>query len=447
MKSSRTFSMGGVEPPAGKNLPFQSEVRNAILPSVAVVPLLQHSGAEAECLVAEGDYVREGQIIGRAREYLSANVHSPIPGKVARIVNVTLPEGGTSRAAVIELGGAFDRLGRRPEKYIWQTLSAADLVRTIAEKGVVGMAGDGTPTQARLSLDRKTKVKVLIINAAESEPWLMGDHCLLALKPAEVLEGIRIVCKILAPERTIIGVGEGQADAVETMRAALAEKPADDRGGNPVVEIATLEERYPQGDELLMINALTGVIIPPGTDPSAAGYTVFNVATLFAIYEAVVYNKPLMERFVTISGDAVKYPSTLKVRFGTPIGDLIEECGGFVGAPEKVIVNGPFRGACVFDLDTPVTKRTAAVLALTGRAVHAAPRTSCINCGRCARSCPVGLDPSRLRRLLSHHLYAKAIDEGMAECRECGACAFICPARIPLVQILQEGKIMARKGA
>jgi Na+-translocating ferredoxin:NAD+ oxidoreductase subunit C len=443
MKGSKTFSMGGVEPLPGKSGMPSMETRNAILPSVAVVPFLQHAGAEAECLVSEGELVREGQIIGRAKEYLSANVHSPIPGTVVGIRSINLPEGGRSKAAVIQLGGAFDRLGRRPERYLWQSLSATDLIRTIADKGVVGMSGDGVPTQARFALDRKNKVKTLIVNAAESEPYLTGDHRLAAQKAAEIVEGIRIACKILLPDRVFVGIGEGQQDSIAALSAAVAAL-ADQK---PAIEIVPLEDRYPQGDEILMIDALTGTVVPTSSDPAEAGFAVFNVATLYAVWEAIVLNKPLLERYVTISGDAVKFPATLKVRIGTPIGDLIEECGGFIGVPRKVIVNGPFKGTCVFNLDIPVTKRTSAVLALTDGTVHAARETPCINCGRCIRSCPVGLNPARLRRLLVHRLFNDALSEGLAECRECGACAFICPARLPLVQVLQEGKNSARKGA
>jgi electron transport complex protein RnfC len=211
------------------------------------------------------------------------------------------------------------------------------------------------------------------------------------------------------------------------------------------ISVAPLRIKYPQGDEKQLIKAICGREVPSGGLPLDIGCVAANAGTVHAIYEAVVTGRPLIDRIVTVSGGAIRNPANLKVRIGTPIGELINECGGFRTLPVKIVSGGPMMGQTLFDLDTPVTKGTSGILALTEREVNAAPRTACIQCGRCVDACPIGLEPTRLFKSVDHFDYEVAVRDGLMDCRECGSCGYVCPARIPLVQAMRIGKLMARK--
>ena len=304
--------------------------------------------------------------------------------------------------------------------------------------GVVGLGGATFPIHVKYSLPKGSKVESFIVNGAECEPYLTADHRLMVEKADEIIQGLKIASKILEPEHIFIGIEENKPDAVERIERAVL-----DAGIN--VQIVTLKVKYPQGDEKQVIKAITGREVPSGKLPIDAGAVVSNVGTIFSIYEAIVLGKPVIERILTVSGGAVKNPSNLKARIGTTFADLIEECGGFTRIPEKIIAGGPMMGFAVYDLDTPVTKGTSGILALTKEEVHAAQRTACLQCGRCISACPMGLNPTRLYKWLDHEEYDEALKEGLMDCRECGCCGYSCPAQIPLVQGLRVGKKITRK--
>lgn len=435
-----TFPVGGIFPKDEKSETRSKGIWNAILPSRCIVPMSQHSGPPARPQVKAGDTVREGMRIGKAQGTESAHVHAPVPGTVAEIREIFLAGGRTSEAVVIDLAGEFDRLGKEAVRHEWRRLPVSRLLEDIAERGVVGMGGFGIPTSHKYRRRRGVTWKTLIVNGAESDPYRSSDHRVMVEYADELLEGIEIAEAILSPEQVIIGVEANKADAISALSRAI-------RRRGPAYRVVRMSVRYPQGDERQIVRTLTDSDYDAGLTPESIGVMVSNVSTLYAVYEAVVLHKPLIERVVTVGGGALRRSANLKVRIGTPVGRLLEECGGFSENPAKIVCGGPLTGHAVYDPETPVTKGMGCVLALTAREVRNAPTTACIQCGRCVRACPVALEPVRLYKLIDHGKHAEAAAEGLFECCECGACSYICPSRIPLVQGLTVGKGLVRETA
>jgi electron transport complex protein RnfC len=410
----RTFRHGGIQVPTGKDWLIPAHVPNAFLPNAAVVMLKQHAGAAAHCVVHRGEFVREGMVVGRADTAFSANVHAPVPGVVRDIRKVALPEGGESEAVIIALDGAFDRLGKKGERYLWRSMTRNDILQCLRECGVIEAEPPGLPLFDLFC--GRTRTDLLILNGVESEPYLRSENSLLLDKTLEIIDGLEILHKILSPARTVIAV-----DAVEIESEFRQKLPPEN-----APDLLLLESRYPQDMPRQLLEAL-------GQRDSGIEIAIVKPSTAFAIHEAVVLAKPMLERYVTIAGGAVKYPSVLKARIGTPIGDLIEECGGFLGPPARLVLGGPFRGHAIHDLDSPITKTCSAVLALTNQEVGRGLRSPCIRCGRCALACPERLDPDRLYRLIENQRIAQAREHGLDQCTLCGACGYVCPSRIQLV--------------
>ncbi len=438
MKGLKTFSIGGVHPPGKKYLTEKKEIINAVIPGIFVVPLSQHLGSPSECLVEKGDKVTEGMLIGKSTGFISSNIHSPVPGTVTEIKDIYLPNGMLSKAVCIEMEGEFDRLGKEQNSRKWDDFTKDELLKIIADNGIVGLGGATFPSNVKFMVPKGKKAEYLVINGVECEPYLTADHRLMLERAENIIEGIRIISRIVEPEKIIIGIEINKPDAIESMRAA-AEKTSFP------LEVVPLKVKYPQGDEKQLLKAVTGREVPSGALPIEIGCVVSNVGTVHAVYEAVVLEKPLIERVMTVTGGAIKNPQNLKVRIGTPISSLIEECGGFTEVPEKVVVGGPMMGFTIYDLDTPVTKGTSGILALTSGEVKNRKRTPCISCGRCVNACPMGLNPTTLFKFIDHGEYDEASDLGLMDCKECGSCGYVCPARIPLIQGMRLGKKMLRK--
>ena len=419
---------GGVDPPAEIPVPRGSGIVNAAIPSCAVIPLLQHSGKPALCMVKPGDRVREGMLIGKADGLHSAHVHASIPGVVADVRDHSLPTGQTCAAVIIELGGEFETSGKPRTRHEWDSLSRLDLLDRVKSAGVVGLGGGSTPTHLKLAVPPGSSSSILVANAVECEPSLGGDGALLHEKAMEIVEGLRICQTLLRPARTVIALGEHLDDLVAELERAILSK-----GMKADVEV--LPSRYPYGHEQLVLAALDS---PPSRGGRAQ--TVLNVATLNAIYEAVVLEKPLIERVLTVTGSCLPHPRILKARFGTALRELLEECGGLSTREGKVVMGGPMRGISVETLDLPVTKGTAALIAFAGPAARPQPELPCIRCGSCIEACPWDLVPTRLFKLVRMGETAAAAREGISRCTECGCCAYSCPSRIPLVAVLRDGK-------
>jgi len=432
----KTFGGGGVHPHDFKSLSNDIPIRNAPIPPEAVIPLQQHMGAPAECLVEPGEEVREGMLIGKAPGVFSANVHASIPGKVKEIRDIYLATGMRSKAVVVEFEGEFER-GTTQERP-WRDRQPQELLDQIREQGIVGMGGATFPTPIKFTTREGSPVEFFVVNGVECEPFLTADHRLMLERTDAVLGGIEIVGRILSPAKVLIGIEENKPDAIETLSAAIRDRGLD-------FEVVGLKTRYPQGDEKQLLKALIGREVPSGGLPLDIGSVVSNVGTVFAIYEAVALGKPLIERIVTVTGTALKRPANFKVRIGTPVGNLLEECGGFSDSPEKIVAGGPMMGFALADPGVPVVKGTSGILALSKRSSKHASETTCIGCGRCVAACPFGLSPTTLYKWIEHREYQEAVASGLMDCKECGCCAYVCPARIPLVQGMKLGKIMSRK--
>jgi Na+-translocating ferredoxin:NAD+ oxidoreductase subunit C len=438
MKGLKTFPKGGVHPPGKKSLSSGKPIQNAVLSPEFVVPMSQHLGKPAECIVSVGDEVREGMLIGKSSGFISGSIHSPVPGTVKELKEIYLPNGMKSSAVVIEMAGIFDRLGRESSFEAWEQMSPEDLNQRIIDNGIVGLGGATFPAHVKFSVPKGKRAEYFVVNGAECEAYLTADHRLMLEQSEQIVQGIPIIQKISGAERIAIGIEENKADAIVAITKAARKADVD-------LEVFPLKVKYPQGDEKQLLKAITGREVPSGALPIDIGAIVSNVGTVNAVYEAVVFNKPLIERVMTVSGGAIKEPKNLKARIGTPVRSLIEECGGFTEEPAKVVMGGPMMGFTIYDLDTPMIKGTSGILALTAREVRRADRTACLSCGRCYTVCPMGLNPTKLFKMIDHGEYQEALDSGLMDCKECGCCAFTCPARIPLVQGMRLGKKLGRK--
>jgi Na+-translocating ferredoxin:NAD+ oxidoreductase subunit C len=428
MTDTTKLPRGGVNPPIELPGPRDRAIVNAALPNRAIIPLLQHAGKPAIRLVKPGDAVSEGMLIGRADGPHSANVHASVPGIVAAVREISQASGPSCEAIEIDLGGSFETSGKPRVPRPWAGLGRAEILERIRAAGVVGLGGASVPTHLKLARAAEGSCSLLAGNGLDCEPSLGADDALLREKPAEIVEGLRICQSLLSPARTVLAISERSEDLVEELQRVIQ------RVGMKA-EVEVLPSRYPQGHEQLVVAALSGR--PPGRDPSS---TALNVATLYAVYEAVVLGKPLIDRILTVTGSTVSSPRNLKVRLGTRVGDLLDECGGNLAETAKVVLGGPMRGVSVSSLDLPVTKGTLGVVTFSAAEARPPRETACIRCGACIEACPWGLDPTRLFKLIRMGEGAQAGREGLARCTECGCCSYTCPSRIPLSEILGEGR-------
>ena len=432
---SLTFR-GGVHPPYRKDISIREPLREAPLPKVAVVPLSQHIGAPNKPLVKKGDLVEEGEVIGRSESFISSPVHSPIYGKVIDIKKAFHPALGPVESVFIERDETKENRKYADEDI--EGLSPKDIIQKVKEAGIVGMGGASFPTYVKLSVPEGKKIDTLIINGAECEPYLTCDHVLMTRKTREILLGIELVMKVLSPERVFIAVEDNKKAAVFAFQKAIKESNHKAISG---IKVVSLQTKYPQGGEKQLINAITGREVPPGKLPLDIGCLVQNVGTVNAIYEAIYFGKPLIERILTISGGCVNRPGTYIVRVGTTIQDLVDHCGiELAREPKKIIVGGPMMGVSQPGMDTPVLKNTSGVLFLSDKVIKDYEEQTCIRCAKCVDVCPVNLVPTDIMKNVKKEYWDRMEELRVSDCMECGSCTYACPARIPLVQYIKDGK-------
>lgn len=430
-----TFKKGGVHPDDNKRYTHSKPIEVMPPPLELIIPLSQHLGAPAKALKAKGDTVEAGEKIGESASFISASIHSPVNGSVKEIKKVTLANSVVTDAIVIEVNKE-DPYGQW-KKHAYDKLSNEQIIKQVLEMGVVGTGGATFPTHVKLAVPKGKSVDALVVNGVECEPYLTSDHRLMLEHGEQLLEGIMIVAKVTEPKKIIIGVENNKVDAIEHLRTLI------DKNNYPI-EVAALKVKYPQGDEKQLLKATINREIPSGKLPIDVGAVVVNVGTAFAIYEAIALKKPLIDRIVTVSGEAMKEGKNLRVLLGTKVSDVLEFCGGFDGEPDKLVSGGPMMGFAFYDDQVPIIKGSGGLLALNRDKTTKARTTPCISCGRCVAACPMGLQPTRLYRLIENREYKGAMALNLMDCKECGSCAYVCPAHLPLVHGMKLGKRLGR---
>ncbi len=419
---------GGVHPFDGKALSKTEPIEDYLPKGEIVIPLSQHIGAPASPIVKAGDRVLVNQKIGEASGFISANIHSSVSGTVKKIEPRLVTGGNKVQSVVIENDNLYEECPvtdlRSPED-----MTSEEKLELVKEAGVVGMGGAGFPAHVKLSPKNKDDIEYIIVNGAECEPYLTSDYRRMIEQPEYLIEGLRLVLSMFKKAKGIIAIEDNKTDAARKIRE-LVKNETD-------IEVKVVYTKYPQGGERALIYAVTGRKVNSDMLPADVNCIVHNVDTIFSIRRAIAEKKPLIDRIVTITGDAVNKPKNLKVRIGTNMRELIDAAGGFKSAPEKIISGGPMMGIAVYDLNIPVSKGSSALLCFTKDEVRACEPGNCINCGRCVSVCPGRVGPSRLA-MLAEQGDKEAFEKNFGmECCECGCCSYICPAKRNLTQAIK----------
>ena len=429
----RSF-FGGVHPKGHKELSRDAAL-TVFQPKLVSIAMSQHIGAPCKPLVAVGQRVTVGQKVGDGTG-LCAPVHASISGTVVAVEERPHPGGTQVLSVVIENDGRDDLSPDiHPRESIGE-LDAQALIDILREAGITGMGGAGFPTYFKLS-SGLGKVDTVIVNGAECEPYITADDRLMRQTPERVMGGLRIIRKILQPERTAIGIEANKPEAIEAMRAVLEEG----------VELLPLRVRYPQGAEKQLIQSVTGRCVPPGGLPASVGCAVFNAATCAAIYDAVYAGMPLVRRAVTVTGGALAHPGNFIAPIGTPFSELIEAAGGFACTPYKILCGGPMMGLAQYTIDAMTIKGCNAITCLSEKDRRGQAAQHCIRCGKCVENCPMHLMPLFMHKASAAGKLERLKELHVADCIECGCCAYGCPAGIPLVQSFRTAKRMLRDAA
>ena len=433
----KTFRIGGVHPAENK-LSAAEPIRVAELPKIAVFPMGQHIGAPAKPIVQKGDKVKVGQMIAEAGGFVSAPIFSSVSGTVQKIDTIIEASGYKKPAVFITVEGdeweeSIDRstdlvtLADRPE------LTSKDIIDKIQKAGIVGMGGACFPCHVKLMPPPGSKPEWVIINAVECEPYLTADHRLMLEHADEIIVGLTLLMKAVDVKKGFIGIENNKPDAIALMQEKAKAYPG--------IEIVPLKVKYPQGGEKQLIDAVVGRQVPaPPALPVSVGAIIQNVGTAFAVYEAVMKNKPLFERIVTVTGKSLAHPSNVLTRMGTPMSQLIDACGGLPEDTGKVIGGGPMMGKALLNTDVPVCKGSSGVLIMNEKEAKRGEVENCIRCGKCVGACPMGLEPYLLSQCAEQQMWERLEKEDVVSCIECGSCQFTCPANRPLLDYIRLGK-------
>lgn len=429
----RTFKIGGIHPNENK-LSAGKKAQIAKLPKQAIIPLGHYLGAPSTAVVTKGDLVKVGQMIGQASGFVSANVHSSVSGKVLKIDDY-IDASGYKRPAVfidVEEDEWLETIDRSNDIKRECLLSTAEIIKQITNAGIVGLGGATFPTHVKLSIPQGKKAEVLVVNGIECEPYLTCDHQLMLEKGEEILVGISILMKAINVTRAVVGIENNKKDAISNLQ-----KLAKSFTG---IEIIPLRVKYPQGSEKQLIEATTGRQVPSGALPIEVGAVVQNVATAFAIYEAVQKNKPLFERIITITGKSMRQQSNFWVRLGTPLAEVVEQAGGIPEDTGKIVAGGPMMGRSLSTLEVAVAKGTAGVLFIPTFESARKTMQNCIRCAKCVSKCPMGLEPYLLMKQSENAMWTEMEQNRVMDCIECGCCSFTCPSNRPLLDHIRFGK-------
>ena len=418
----------GIHPYDGKELSKDKPIQDILPGDELVYPLSQHIGAPAKEIVTKGDRVLAGQKIAEGAGYVSANIYASASGTVKAVEPRRVVSGDMVMSVVVENDGLYEDVGFYPIAPL-EKLSREEILDVIREAGIVGMGGAGFPTHVKLSPKEPNKIDYVIANCAECEPYLTSDYRRMLEEPDKLIGGLKIILKLFDNAHGILAVEDNKMDCIALLRQMTKDEPR--------ISVKALKTKYPQGSERTLIYAVTGRKINSTMLPADVGCVVNNVDTIVAVYRAVVEGRPLMERIITVTGDAVANPRNFRVRIGTSYREVLEAAGGFAVEPEKIVCGGPMMGISMFDLNVPTTKTSTALLGFTKDEVSAMEPGPCINCGRCVGVCPGRIIPSKLAYYAEHFEEQAFLDNYGMECCECGCCSFICPAKRPLTQTIK----------
>ncbi len=422
---ARLTFVGGIHPSDGKELSKAQPIREILPKGDMVYPLSQHIGAPARPIVGKGDRVLAGQKIAESAGYVSAPVYASASGTVKAVEPRRVASGDMVMSIVVDNDGQFEEAPARTVRPV-EEMTKEEIIAVVREAGIVGMGGAGFPTHVKLSPKEPEKIEYVIVNCAECEPYLTSDYRRMLEEPQKLIGGLKVVLRLFDNARGILAVEDNKPDCIALLRKLTA--------GEKRIGVSTLKTKYPQGGERFLIYAVTGRKINSAMLPSDVGCVVNNVDTMVAIYRAVAEGKPLTERIVTLTGEAMKNPCNYRVRIGMSYEELLEAAGGYRVTPAKVVCGGPMMGVALFDLKIPTTKTATALLALSKDEVSAMEPGACINCGRCLEVCPGRVMPSRLADFAQHYDEESFLKYNGMECCECGCCSYVCPAKRPLTQ-------------
>jgi electron transport complex protein RnfC len=429
----RTLIRGGVHPDYHKGLSAGKSIETVPLPARLEIPLSQHLGLPATPVVSKGDEVLPGALIAEAPKLISANVHSPVAGKVRNVVQKPLP--GGRMCTYVEL--QVDEEATAAHRWERHDVDVRDvnqkwLAQTMRNAGIVGMGGATFPTDVKFSPPPTASLDTFILNGAECEPYLTCDHQMMVEHAKQILEGIQLTHSAFGFDRIVIAIEKNKPDAIDAFRQAALE--VDALG----VQITPLDVLYPQGAEKMLIKAVTGRTVPAGKLPFEVGVVVSNVQTMFALQQAAYLGKPLVERVVTVSGAGIAHPKNVRALVGTPVSEIVEFCGGATEATTKVVAGGPMTGIALPSLDYAVTKGLSGLLFLTQKEYP--DESPCIHCGTCVDVCPMRLMPLKLAAYAKAGKFEEAKATNLADCFECGCCAWSCPSNIKIVSWVKYAK-------
>ena len=432
MKS--TFRIGGVHPHDNKQYSVHQPITECPLPAKAIIPLVQHIGAPAQAVVEKGQKVKVGELIAKAGGFVSANIHAPFSGTITKI-DTTIDAWGMKMPAIfMDVEGdewleTIDRSNDIVRKLDYEPKAIIDKVQ---EAGIVGLGGACFPTHVKLMPPPGKTAEVLIVNGVECEPYLTCDHQLMLEKGEEIIIGIQLLMRALNIQKAIIGIEANKPDAIKHM-TDLASKVLG-------IEVKALKLKYPQGGEKQLIDACIRRQVPSGALPIEVGAVVDNVATIYAVYEAVQKNKPLISRVMTVTGKSLAKPGNYDVRFGTPLTEVVALAGGVPEDTGKVIGGGPMMGRAMSNIDMPSNKRVSGLLFLPEAESMRQEITNCVRCGKCIGACALGLEPWLLSKQAWHSMWDEMEDHNIMDCIECGCCQFTCPSHLPLLDYVRMGK-------
>lgn len=433
----RTFRIGGVHPEENK-LSSESATQIAGLPRQAVFPLSQHIGAPAKPVVKKGDKVKVGTLLAEAGGFVSAPIYSSVSGTVVKIDEAVDATGYRKPSIVVKVEGDeweeyIDRTDKLETLEAHPELTSEEIIERIKKAGVTGMGGAGFPTFIKLCPPPTAKAECVILNGVECEPYITSDYRLMMEHADEILVGLELLMKAVKVAKGYIGIEENKPKAIKLFEEKTA--------GRNDVEIVPLAQKYPQGGEKQLVDAVIRRQVPaPPAIPVNVGAVVQNVGTAFAVYQAVMKNKPLFERYTTVTGKKLAKPGNFLVRMGTPMIDLINECGGMPAGDNKLLAGGPMMGKALTSVEVPICKGTNSVTILSGDDARRKPVQPCIRCAKCVSVCPMGLEPYLLATAGALHDWEKVEAAGVTSCIECGSCQFTCPAHRPMLDNIRLGK-------